>query len=188
MSTTTWSMHRKKICRAADALLELGQVTEPPVPVERLARLRGAQLRYVPYEGDLSGLIYQEDGRIIIGINALHAKTRQRFTIAHELGHLELHQGDELHVDRRFPVQRRDANSSQATDPAEINANAFAAELLMPRQLLTRDVQTAPQALDYEDDEFVRLLADRYKVSVQAMLFRLTNLGLFMPFDGEPRM
>lgn len=185
MSTTTWSMHRKKVWKAADALLQLGQVTEPPVPVERLARLRGAQLRFVPYEGDLSGLLFQEDGRIIIGINAIHAKTRQRFTIAHELGHLELHHGDELYVDRGFPIQRRDGQSSQATDPTEIDANAFAAELLMPRRFLTRDVQAAPQSLDYEDDEFVRLLADRYKVSVQAMLFRLTNLGLIVPLDSE---
>lgn len=179
------SLTRQQIKAAADQLLLLGTVSEPPVPIERLARIRGAHLRYVPYDGELSGLIYQENGHIIIGVNALHAKTRQRFTIAHELGHLELHHREELYVDRRFPVLRRDERSTQAIDPAEIEANTFAADLLMPSGLLTLDVQETLTPIDFEDDGVVRSLADRYKVSVQAMLFRLTNLGLITPLGEE---
>src|SRR5690242_20712862 len=122
----------EQIKKLVEQLLNLVKVNEPPIPVERIARIRGTQLKYVPFEGDMSGLLFHEDGYIIIGVNELHPKTRQRFTIAHELGHLELHSHDELHIDRNYRIYLRNQLSSQAVDPAEIEANAFAAELLMP--------------------------------------------------------
>ncbi len=156
------------------SLLQLADVEEPPVPVERIAQLRGARLKYVHHDSETSGLLYKEINQIIIGINAAHPKNRQRFTIAHELGHLELDDKADVHVDRDFPVYRRDARSSQAIDPIEIEANAFAAELLMPAFMLERDLQDT--IIDFEDDKLVRSLADRYQVSAQAMTIRLLNL------------
>ncbi|SRR6266566_4172168 len=166
----------EQIRRTTGELLQMARVSDPPVPVERVARLLGAQLRYVPFEGELSGLLSQEQGRIIIGVNELHPKNRQRFTIAHELGHLKLHHHSELHIDHHYRVLLRSKRSSQAIDPDEIEANTFAAELLMPLALLEKDIKE--QAVDYEDDEMIRTLAHRYKVSLQAMIFRLTNMGL----------
>lgn len=166
----------RRILTAVERLLKLADVTEPPVPVEEIARLRGADLRYVPYKGDISGLLSREHGRVIIGINGSHSKRRQRFTIAHELGHLELHRDKELHIDRGFPVFRRDSRSSTATDPAEMEANAFAAELLMPSAMIRNDLAGA--VLDFEDDGVLRRLADKYEVSLQAMIIRLTRLGV----------
>lgn len=172
-----------QIRRLAEQLLGRAEVSTPPVPVERIALLCGARVRYVPFEGELSGLLFQEKKQVIIGVNALHAKTRQRFTIAHELGHLELHHHDALHVDRDFRVRRRDAHSSDATDGEEIAANTFAAELLMPARMLAQDL--AGHEVDYEDDTIIRELADRYKVSLQAMVFRLMKLGYIPPLtDG----
>lgn len=169
------------IRKSVEKLLQLVDANEPPIPVERIARLRGTQLRYVPFEGEMSGLLFQENGHIIIGVNAIHSKTRQRFTIAHELGHLELHNHSELHIDRNFRPLLRDERSSQAIDPIEIEANAFAAELLMPVTMLERDLKG--HLVDYEDDELLRILANRYKVSLQAIIFRLTNLGFINLFD-----
>lgn len=159
-------------------LLEDSSVSKPPIPVEQIARLCGAHLRYAPYEGDLSGILYREDGKIIIGINSLHSKTRQRFTIAHEIGHLKLHKESELFVDRSFI--HRDQLSSQATDRREIEANNFAAELLMPAEMLQSDwlERGANPVYDYENDEYIHRLAKHYKVSLQAMIFRLINLKL----------
>lgn len=173
---------KARIREAAEELLRSENVGEPPVPVERLARRLGAQLRYEPFEGDLSGLLFREADRVVIGVNSLHPKTRQRFTIAHELGHLVLHTDDAIHVDKKFRVRLRDEVSAQAIDPAEIAANTFAAELLMPAAMLKRDV--TGHTLDFEDDEFIRSLAHRYKVSLQAMIFRLTNLG-FVDLPAE---
>jgi len=178
----------------AARLLKKAGVTQAPVPVERLARACGAQVRQVPFEGNLSGLLYRESEGAIIGVNSLHASTRRRFTIAHELGHLVLEhipmqsqsEGGALHVDRRFLW--RDDRSSKATDPQEIQANAFAAALLMPRDMLKRDFMALRKEMgdfDLEDDEVVRALADRYKVSLQAMLIRLNNLNLIQPETGH---
>jgi Zn-dependent peptidase ImmA (M78 family) len=166
----------EKIKQSIENLLKLVNAHEPPIPVERIARLRGVQLKYVPFEGDMSGLLFQERGHAIIGVNELHPKTRQRFTIAHELGHLELHSHDELHIDRNYRIHLRNERSSQAIDPAEIDANAFAAELLMPTAMIIRDLKD--QTVDFENDELLHSLANRYKVSLQAMILRLTNLRL----------
>lgn len=176
-----------RIQKPVEKILKAHGVIKPPVPVERIALARGAQIRYVPYEGEMSGMIAHEDGVIVIGVNALHSKTRQRFTIGHELGHWELGHLDGLyesglHVDRNFrnfrsmPRQemRRDEVSSQAVDIAEIEANAFAAELLMPTQMVERDLRK--YGVDPDDDELIQDLAKKYQVSMQAMTFRLAKL------------
>jgi Zn-dependent peptidase ImmA (M78 family) len=168
-----------EIQRLVEHVLHESHVDKPPVPIDRLARLLGAELRMEPAEGDISGFLFREGDRAIIGINKRHAPNRRRFTIAHEIGHLLLHEGQELHVDRQFRVHLRDDRSSQAIDSDEIAANQFAAELLMPATFIRRDLQG--RDLDLEDDGQLRELATRYGVSLQAMTFRLTNLGLISP-------
>lgn len=170
-----WTTSRAARRRIVGELLAQAGVTEPPVPVEQLAHRAGAVLRYVPFEGEISGMLYHEAGQVVIGVNALHSPTRQRFSIAHELGHLRLHQGRKLRIDRDFRTLFRDGHSAEAIDPEEMETNDFAAELLMPANWLERDL--ANSKFDYEDDESLRSLAERYRVSLQAMLFRLTNLG-----------
>lgn len=160
----------------AQKVLREGGVHTPPVPVEDIARRLGAELRYSPYEGELSGMVYRDGDRIVVGVNSLHHPNRQRFTIAHEIGHLLLHRGKEVHIDRTFRVNLRDDVSSKAVDQEEIQANRFAAELLMPRGMLIEDLKT--QQIDYENEEALGELAKRYRVSLQAMTFRLANLGL----------
>lgn len=168
---------QRNIKVAVANLLGLAEVQTPPVPVEKIARLKGAELRFKGVEG-MSGVLIQEDGKVIIGVNALDPPTRQRFTIAHELGHLELHAGKEIHLDKLKLM--RDGKSSQAVSRSEIEANAFAAELLMPQVFLKEDLK-ANAGVDYGDDDFLRKLAKRYDVSLQAMLFRLVNLGFVNP-------
>jgi Zn-dependent peptidase ImmA (M78 family) len=125
----------------------------------------------------LSGFLFRDSHQKVIGVNTHHASVRQNFTIAHELGHLLLHDQEQLHVDRAFPTVRlRDDTSSQGVDDAEKEANLFAAELLMPHAFLRRDV-AAQNTLDLYDDSFVPELAERYGVSVQALMFRLQYLG-----------
>jgi Zn-dependent peptidase ImmA (M78 family) len=106
----------------------------------------------------------------------MHAPTRRRFTIAHELGHFLLHRNEELHVDERFPIGFRSELSSKALDAAEIEANQFAAELLMPSTLLIDHVRSLSSIGDAETA--VSQLAHLYEVSEQAMTIRLSALGL----------
>jgi Zn-dependent peptidase ImmA (M78 family) len=115
----------------------------------------------------------------VIGVNELHAHVRQRFTIAHEVAHLALHE-DALYVDG---LVRRDQRSSLAFDPQEIEANAFAAELLMPRHHVLHELhERVPEGGIADPQKLVRQLAKRFDVSEQAMEFRLVNLGLATSF------
>jgi Zn-dependent peptidase ImmA (M78 family) len=167
----------------ARELLTKGRVSEPPVPVERLAREAGALISYQPFDAqDISGLLYRAAGADpVIGVNSNNTKERQRFTIAHELGHLLLHDGNGLILERLVRLNFRDATNSTASDEEEIQANRFAAELLMPRQFITRAVDLLLQGRPVSDLELVRRLARRFEVSQSAMEFRLTGLGILTP-------
>ena len=112
-----------------------------PVPVDRIARALGARVRYSALDEELSGFIYIKDGIPIIGVNALHHPNRQRFTIAHEIAHLQLHPQfikNEVHVDKKFSesILRRDTAATTGTERLEVDANQFAAALLMPAEFL----------------------------------------------------
>ncbi len=163
---------RDRARAAAGELLARFNVTSLPVPLERITRALGVKIQYSAFEGDLSGMAFVTDNTPIAGVNALHHPHRQRFTLAHELGHIQLHRDvltAQVHVDKG--ILRRDAMSSAGIEPLEIEANAFAAELLMPQALL--DAEIAGRQVDLEDNDFVRALARRFKVSEAAMRFRL---------------
>ena len=88
---------------------------------------------------------------------------------------------DVEHVDGDFRLHWRNDTSSQGIDWGEIEANRFAAALLMPENLLKEDMNKCPTI----DIEAVQRLASLYKVSRLAMQFRLINLGILPP-DFDP--
>jgi len=157
----------------AQHVLKKHRIKTAPIPIDKVAELLGARVRYSPFDGELAGMLIRGNGHIIIGVNSLDHINRQRFTIAHECGHLLLHKGD-VHIDRTFRVNRRDSVSSLAVDPDEIEANRFAAELLMPFDMLLADLRACD--LDAEHESEIRRLAEKYQVSVQAMTNRIANL------------
>ena len=165
--------------RARDAalaiLMEFG-VSAPPVPIERIIKSRKIVLQYAPLEEDLSGMAYIKNGTGIIGVNALHHPNRQRFSAAHELAHHVLHDEDikqAVHVDKGIRVLFRDDISALGTEPMEIEANAFASELLIPGQLLAAALEGG--GVDLEDEAGIEALARRFRVSAAAMRFRLSR-------------
>ena len=161
----------------ARRLLEELEITSAPVPIERIIKRCHVVLQYAPFEDDLSGMAYINDGLSIIGINALHPPNRQRFSAAHELGHHLLHQEqlkDAVHVDRGLRVLMRDQVASQGVDTIEIQANAFAAELLMPEKMLREAI--AGDEIDIESDAQIEALSKKFRVSASAIRFRLLGL------------
>jgi Zn-dependent peptidase ImmA (M78 family) len=161
---------------AAVQLLTAAGVRSAPVPVERIVKSRGITLQFAPLGDELSGMAYIKDGLKIIGVNALHHPNRQRFSIAHELAHHVLHAPEitaAVHVDRGFRVLHRDKVSALGIDPLEVDANAFASELLMPDTLLAEAIGDA--GLDLDDDEAIDALARKFKVSASAMRNRLSH-------------
>jgi Zn-dependent peptidase ImmA (M78 family) len=153
-----------------------------PVPVEDIARSRSIAIARNPFKGTQSGFALRDGNIQVIGVNSLTSRKRQRFTIAHELGHLILHRGrlleSKLIVDHSIRVSWRDVTSGHGTDLEEIQANAFAAELLMP-EALVRDKVHLLFHEGMDRDFLVSSLAKAFDVSVEAMGFRLVNLGIF---------
>lgn len=171
-------VRRKRIRATVDELLRGCGIEEPPVKVHGVAKYLGLQVRAASTDDEMSGFLHRAAPGVpaVIGVNASHSMTRQRFTIAHEIGHFLLHAASEFHVDQRFIAFRRDSKSAEGSDWMEVEANVFAAELLMPHAFLRADLVELAQ-IDLEDQTEVAELAERYKVSQQAMTFRLANLG-----------
>ncbi|MFE9930866.1 ImmA/IrrE family metallo-endopeptidase [Streptomyces sp. NPDC005533] len=160
---------------AARALLREFCIEEPPISPFDLAR--ELHILVVPQrmDDDVSGMLLRKDGSCVIGVNEAHSRERQRFTVAHELGHLRLHEGRPLILDTDARVNYRNAVSSMATDREEIDANRFAAALLAPEELVRR----AAQHISFRTtDDLVRALAQQFLLSEMAMTYRLMNLGI----------
>jgi Zn-dependent peptidase ImmA (M78 family) len=157
-----------------------------PVPVEKIAR-KYAQLFRETLPDDVSGMLVplstERKPRWAIVVNASDPPVRQRFTIAHELGHLLIHKYLTPHADGRYQVRFRNERSASGSVREEIEANQFAAELLMPEREVRRlAVRFRLDVLDQSrDKEAVKKLIDaakRFQVSAQALSFRIANLGM----------
>lgn len=179
--TNYWSQIENK---TKQILADMG-ISETPIPIEMIAKNLNVHVSYEPFDGELSGVLYKDKEDTIIGVNSSHPLTRQRFTIAHEIGHLILHEPDPVHIDKNFRLHFRNELSSQATDFREIEANAFAAAMLMPADLLRSkfdDVIREGIDIDSGTDE-ISSLAREFQVSSQALMIRLSKLGILDNFS-----
>ena len=79
----------------------------------------------------------------------------------------------EVHVDKNFPVLMRDPKSAKGTELLEIQANQFAAELLMPSTLIGQAL--AGKNFDIDDEGPIEELAKKFRVSKQALGYRIRN-------------
>lgn len=168
---------KTKIRSIVSQLLEKYQIENAPVPVKEIILGEGLNVVNREVEDEVSGFLIFENEQPTIGVNKRHSPNRRRYTLAHELGHFMLDHvsaNDPLRIDRVSQVMFRDESSSKGKKREEIEANQFAAELLMPTSLLLSDWDDLDES-DVEDA--IDDLAKKYKVSTQAMTFRLVNLN-----------
>lgn len=125
-------------------------------------------------------MVFYKDDAPVIGVNSKHHVRRQRFTIAHELGHLQLHDDvlrKGMHVDKVITMLNRDTQSATGSVSIEIEANQFAAELLMPRGLVIQYMDE--NDLDYgsvPDEQAIDSMANAFNVSSTAMTYRVAKI------------
>jgi Zn-dependent peptidase ImmA (M78 family) len=166
---------------AADRLIARLSISSAPVDVHKIAKSLGLAVITEDLGSDISALLVTDGKSSLIGVHNGHVTTRQRFSIAHEIGHFVLrHQfepGEHVHVDRGRYVSERGLRSSAGVDPKEIEANQFAACLLMPAKVIREHIGRLGKGPLSEDE--VRHLAGEFEVSEQAMTIRLSALGLF---------
>ncbi|MCH4183509.1 MAG: ImmA/IrrE family metallo-endopeptidase [Prevotella sp.] len=113
----------------------------------------------------VSGKLFFQEDRWIMEINKIQNPKRQRFTLAHELGHFVLHKNKNTEFsDTTFFRKNEDPDS------LEYNANEFAAQILMPEERVNYYIQQ-------RDIKSIKLLADIFDVSSSAMRYRVEGLG-----------
>lgn len=160
---------RGVLARFADVY---GLPERAPVPVEDIAEsLCGLHVRDVPLDSGVSGMLLLR--RREIHVNALEAglwPARRRFTIAHEVGHWELHRDEIEDVTVTRTADYEPAAGARSPEQVrEREANRFAAELLMPEPRVRAAVG--------RDGADVVGLAGAFGVSALSMAWRLYNLG-----------
>jgi len=137
-----------------------------PLDVEAIAKKFGIRIEYVSLENDLSGILYkdEEDDSWVMQVNEDHHPNRQRYTIAHELGHFCLHRHLSLRFEDKIFFRGGEANKP------EWQANDFASAILMPEQKFREKVRSGMTTVDK--------LAKEFQVSTLALRIRAKTLGM----------
>lgn len=104
------------------------RITELPVSITGICKNMGIKVKYYVPKDDNSGLSVIIGGQPVIFVNKNDSVERQRFTVAHELGHIILG-----HVGKYRLVNREPSGSD---NPIEQAANVFASRLLAPACVL----------------------------------------------------
>ncbi|MBI2195636.1 MAG: ImmA/IrrE family metallo-endopeptidase [Candidatus Levybacteria bacterium] len=162
-------MIRSRLAREkAQNILSMYRITEPPVDVEKVANLLGFQVVPFDFPDTTSAVIRIKDTSKVIGVNKNQVDVRQRFSLAHELGHYLSGHENFTHEKKMFVEPDKKYLDPQHRQEEE--ADEFAAELLMPEPMLKKDV--------LENKLDTAALAKKYNVSEQAMWIQLINLKL----------
>ncbi len=147
-----------------------------PVDVEGLALALQLKVEKQNLEKEISGMIKRRNDGYTIIINQNDPITRQRFTIAHEIGHFIYHRpkiGDGIVDDVLYrQTSYAGISNNQINAKDEQQANNFAANLLMPPFSIEKIKKENNNKID------ANFLAERLNVSTQAIKNRLSNLGV----------
>lgn len=141
---------------------------EVPVKIATIARQLGIEVKAATLKPKISGQIQKSEtskSGYRIRVNRHEAATRQRFTIAHEIGHYLLHR-DAIGDGIEDTILYR----SNLSDRREAEANRMAAELLMPREAILEYLRAYGGKATRE---VAKLMAEKFEVSEDAMSVRL---------------
>ncbi len=144
----------------------------PPVDVVGAIRALGILYREEPMRPDQSGYFQNRGSFYVIGVNSNESQQRKRFTAAHELGHYVLHRDllrEGQHFDRLFTKKVGATAHGPISPYHEVQANKFAADILMPADLVK---------MAYRRSKDLAATASEFGVSESAMKIRLENLGV----------
>ncbi len=137
-----------------------------PLDVEGIAKALDIDVKKQSLENELSGILRKvpESDNWELLINKKHHPNRQRYTIAHEIGHYLLHR--HLQVEFQDRIFFRGAERSKE----ELQANSFASEVLIPESDFRQMVSEGKNKVDE--------LAKTFGVSTLALRIRAKNLGM----------
>ncbi|MGR0277737.1 ImmA/IrrE family metallo-endopeptidase [Marinomonas dokdonensis] len=148
-----------------------------PVDLDQLCSDLGIKLSRKRLAENISGMIERkEDNKFEITVNKKHGEYRQRFTIAHEIGHFILHRhlmGTGITDNVAYRTDG-DMKNSKIKPSHEAEANRFAASLLLPKEQVVDKFKEMTGSVDNK----ISQLADYFEVSLTAMTIRLKTFRL----------
>jgi Zn-dependent peptidase ImmA (M78 family) len=124
---------------SARRLLAACDIRTPPVDLRVVVAHLGIAYHEADLPATVSAYCCENEGKRHAFVNRRDHPHRQRFSLAHEIGHLELFHDvrlvlrDAVDIDHP-PVPTR----SRTSDPREREANMFAGELLVPLAMLKK--------------------------------------------------
>jgi uncharacterized protein DUF955 len=156
-------MEQELISKRAKQALKQSSIKDPPVDLERmLAALRLHHERPWHLSTDVwEGLTRPARGRTRLKRQERAPTARERWRLAHEIGHHVLHGGE--------PIPRQ---AQWEKNELEHEADQFAAEILMPQGLVEKAAKDFNAQIDIEE------IARTFRVGRQEMEKRLRQLGL----------
>ena len=171
------SSNRPDIERQAKEILTRHGLYSLPIDPVLLANKLGVTVNNAKFADDsLAALLAKRGGSTRIFVEQSDPPYRKRFSIAHELGHHFLHLLEEGEmVDKKTDMFREKAPQGHFWSKErlqEVQANWFAAALLMPEELVRAEWATSPN---------VSTMAKIFNVSEEAMGYRVDTLGLWSP-------
>ncbi len=158
----------------ANEVLKRHNLTTVPIDPVMLAHREGIRVNNAKFADDsMAGMIVKRGKDVTMLVDFDDPPYRKRFTIAHELGHHFLHlMGDGEYIDKEANMFRRQPAEDRRMTPEwrrEIQANQFAASLLMPEDEVRRY---------WNERKSIEELARIFNVSDEAMGYRVDALGL----------
>lgn len=171
IGTGGWTDQGARLAGAARARIEGADQTDLIGLVETMF---GADVAVLDLGGGFDGLATSSDDVKLIVLATSAVPTRQRFTLAHELGHLLAGDDQGVHLDEDV------FDRAQGKTPSELRANAFAAAFLMPEPALRAAVGSA----GLTEQTFAALACDLV-VTPSALAYRLKSLRLIDAGTGD---
>ena len=157
--------------KEASRLLALWRIKHPEdINVELIAKLCGAKVRDCTFSGAEARLVRVGTKAIISISDAVREVSRRRFDIAHEIGHLRLHLESNAYKICSADDMAVFGFEKSGLAQKEIEANAFAAELLLPKQMLTSRIVGQKPSL-----RLIEELAHTFSTSLSATARRYVS-------------
>lgn len=146
---------------------------DTPIQLGALAKELGLTVKLSTLKPGVSGKIYKENNSYTIKINRHETRERQRFTLAHEISHFLLHR--DIIDQSEGGIIDNVLYRSGAPEQIEFEANRLAADMLMPRKIVSQklDALGAPVS-----EEVIEYMAQIFQVSKAAMEIRLSPLSI----------
>jgi Zn-dependent peptidase ImmA (M78 family) len=160
--------HNRGAKRAREARQHLGLDEQAPLSclLSVVEQRAGLPVVVAALPEDVAGACFREGAGAVLWVNGSQWRPRQRFTLAHELGHAWCRHDGRLEVDTVATL------GGKTTNPYEIQANAFAAEFLVPRACMEEVIEREPTL-----DE-VAVIAAHTGVSAVVVVYRIKQLRL----------